>query len=53
MSTATAPAIHTTGRRKTAIVTAKLSPGTGVVTVNGRDVNDYFTTTTSRIEAVK
>jgi len=45
--------IQTTGRRKTAIVTAKLSPGTGIVTVNGRDVNDYFTTTTSRIEAVK
>ncbi|SDU03463.1 small subunit ribosomal protein S9 [Verrucomicrobium sp. GAS474] len=49
----TASPIQTTGRRKTAIVTVKLSPGTGIVTVNGRDVNDYFTTTTSRIEAVK
>ena len=49
----TAAPIQTTGRRKTAIVTVKLTPGTGVVTINGRDVNEYFTTTTSRIEAVK
>ena len=50
---ATASPIQTTGRRKTAVAAIKLFPGTGQIKVNGRDVNDYFTTTTSRIEAVK
>lgn len=31
-----------TGRRKNAIVRVRLLPGTGTVTVNGRDGKDYF-----------
>ncbi|MDE1170580.1 MAG: 30S ribosomal protein S9 [Verrucomicrobium sp.] len=50
---ASASPIQTTGRRKTAMATIKLTPGTGLIQINGRELNDYFTTTTSRIEAVK
>ncbi len=32
------------GRRKSAIVTAKITHGTGLITVNGRDFSAYFTT---------
>jgi small subunit ribosomal protein S9 len=31
-----------TGRRKNAVARARLVPGTGVVTVNGRTLEDYF-----------
>jgi small subunit ribosomal protein S9 len=31
------------GRRKTAIARVKLAPGTGKITINGRDVKEYFT----------
>lgn len=31
-----------TGRRKNAIARARLVPGTGVITVNGRTLEDYF-----------
>ena len=49
-----APApVQTTGRRKTAVATIKLIPGNGQIQTNGRELNEYFTTTTSRIEAVK
>jgi small subunit ribosomal protein S9 len=49
---ASAP-IQTTGRRKTAVATVKLVSGSGQISINGREIPDYFTTTTSRIEAVK
>ena len=32
-----------TGRRKTAVARVRLVPGTGKVTINGRDGNEYFT----------
>lgn len=32
------------GRRKAAVARARMSRGTGVVTVNGRDIDEYFTT---------
>ena len=32
-----------TGHRKTSIARVKLIPGKGKITVNGRDVEDYFT----------
>lgn len=38
--------VHTIGRRKKAIARVYLSEGKGAVTVNGRDVKDYFTTAT-------
>ena len=31
-----------TGRRKTSVARVRLTPGTGKITVNGRDVNEYF-----------
>ena len=38
--------IHKIGRRKTSVARAYISEGTGVVTVNKKDVKDYFTTAT-------
>ena len=31
-----------TGRRKTSVARVRLYNGTGVITVNGRDIDDYF-----------
>jgi small subunit ribosomal protein S9 len=31
-----------TGKRKTAVARVRLMPGTGNITVNGKDVKDYF-----------
>ena len=31
-----------TGHRKTSVARVTLTPGTGKITVNGKDVNDYF-----------
>ena len=43
------PLVQTTGRRKEAVARARLRPGTGVVTVNGRAFDNYFPTATSRM----
>tara|TARA_B100001093_G_scaffold18319_1_gene16683 strand:- start:1018 stop:1404 length:387 start_codon:yes stop_codon:yes gene_type:complete len=40
--------VHTIGRRKKAVARVYLSDGKGQVTVNGRDVKDYFSTATLR-----
>ncbi|MBA3289564.1 MAG: 30S ribosomal protein S9 [Acidimicrobiia bacterium] len=45
------PLTQTTGRRKRAIARARLRPGTGVITVNGRAFESYFTTPAHRMEA--
>jgi small subunit ribosomal protein S9 len=50
---ATAPLTQTTGRRKEAIARTRLRPGTGVLTVNGRPFETYFTTPAHRMEAVE
>jgi small subunit ribosomal protein S9 len=50
---AIAPLTQTTGRRKQAIARARLRPGTGVLTVNGRPFESYFTTPAHRMEAVE
>ena len=34
--------IRTTGRRKSSVAQIKMTPGTGKITVNGVDVNDYL-----------
>ena len=34
--------IRTTGRRKASTAQVKMVPGTGKITVNGRDVNEYL-----------
>ena len=37
------PYMYGTGRRKSSVARVHLIPnGTGVITVNGRDINDYF-----------
>ena len=38
--------IHKIGRRKTAVARVYVAPGEGNITVNKRDLNDYFTTGT-------
>ncbi len=36
------PYFYGTGRRKKSVARVRLYPGTGAVTVNGRDIDDYF-----------
>ena len=43
------PLTQTTGRRKEAIARVRLRPGTGVVTVNKRAIDDYFPSATHRM----
>jgi small subunit ribosomal protein S9 len=43
------PLIQSTGRRKSAVARVRLRPGTGVVTVNKRPINDYFPSATHRM----
>ena len=43
------PLIQATGRRKAAIARVRLRPGTGVVTVNRRAIDDYFPSATHRM----
>ena len=38
--------IHKIGRRKTAVARVYLSKGEGNITINKKDLNDYFTTGT-------
>jgi small subunit ribosomal protein S9 len=40
-----------TGRRKRAVARVFLRPGTGQMTINGRPLNEYFTTETARAMA--
>ena len=51
LSGAPADLIQTVGRRKEAIARARLRPGTGTITVNGRAFDAYFTTPAHRMEA--
>jgi small subunit ribosomal protein S9 len=43
------PLVQTTGRRKEAIARVRLRPGTGVITANGRPVEQYFPSETHRM----
>ena len=45
------PLIQTTGRRKNAIARVRLRPGTGVITVNGRQFEQYFPILTHQVVA--
>ena len=42
MYTSAKPYFYGTGRRKKSIARVRLYPGTGVITINGRDIDDYF-----------
>jgi small subunit ribosomal protein S9 len=41
--------IQATGRRKAAVARVRLRPGTGVVTVNKRPIDEYFPSATHRM----
>jgi small subunit ribosomal protein S9 len=45
----TKPLTQTTGRRKEAVARVRLRPGTGVITVNRRPIEQYFPTATQRM----
>ncbi len=42
MYTSVKPYFYGTGRRKSSVARVRLYPGTGAVTINGRDIHDYF-----------
>ncbi|MCU0259680.1 MAG: 30S ribosomal protein S9 [Ilumatobacteraceae bacterium] len=46
---ATAPLTQSTGRRKEAVARARLRPGTGQITINGRAFDVYFPTPAQRM----
>jgi len=45
----TQPLVQTTGRRKRAVARVRLLPGTGKITINGRDVEVFFPNATHRM----
>jgi small subunit ribosomal protein S9 len=49
----TKPLIQTTGRRKESVARVRLRPGTGVMKVNGRDLERYFPTLTHQVVATE
>ena len=42
MYTSAKPYFYGTGRRKKSVARVRILPGTGVITINGRDIDDYF-----------
>ena len=42
MYTSAKPYFYGTGRRKSSVARVRVMPGTGVITINGRDIDDYF-----------
>ena len=42
MYTSAKPYFYGTGRRKSSVARVRLYPGTGKITINGRDIDDYF-----------
>ena len=42
MYTSAKPYFYGTGRRKSSVARVRVYPGTGAITINGRDVDDYF-----------
>ena len=44
-----APLVQTTGRRKGAVARVRLRPGSGKITINGRDLESYFPSRTHRM----
>ena len=44
-----APIVQTTGRRKRAVARVRVRPGSGAITVNGHQFEEYFTSATHRM----
>ena len=42
MYTSAKPYFYGTGRRKKSVARVRIVPGTGVITINGRDIDSYF-----------
>ncbi len=42
MYTSAKPYFYGTGRRKSSVARVRLYPGTGKITINGRDIDNYF-----------
>ena len=42
MYTSAKPYFYGTGRRKKSVARVRLYPGTGAITINGKDVDEYF-----------
>jgi small subunit ribosomal protein S9 len=42
MYTSAKPYFYGTGRRKSSVARVRIYPGTGNITINGRDIDDYF-----------
>ncbi len=42
MYTSAKPYFYGTGRRKKSVARVRVYPGTGSITINGRDINEYF-----------
>ena len=42
MYTSSKPYFYGTGRRKKSVARVRIIPGSGAITINGRDVDDYF-----------
>ena len=42
MYTSAKPYFYGTGRRKSSVARVRVYPGTGKITINGRDVDEYF-----------
>ena len=42
MYTSAKPYFYGTGRRKKSIARVRIVPGTGVITINGQDIDEYF-----------
>lgn len=43
------PLVQATGRRKRAIARVRVRPGSGAITINGRELTEYFPTPTHRM----
>ena len=52
-STTVKPLTQSTGRRKSAVARVRIRPGTGVVTVNRREFENYFTSVVARTRVVE
>ena len=42
MYTSAKPYFYGTGRRKSSVARVRVMPGTGVITINGKDIDQYF-----------
>jgi small subunit ribosomal protein S9 len=45
----TKPLVQSTGRRKRAVARVRLRPGSGRITINGRELDDFFPNATHRM----